>query len=415
MFSLFEGRLFGLVVLDPLRHKIADLVIEIDTLCRSQCITRFLGMSLLVESFSAKLPRKVSASLPQPPREEKTNGVKEPCSTSITRRLYARFFSFSFVMKTAWRSRLTWLRANGWNTLTSKNALWPRCQNPLAATSRRASSCLFPPFSSPPFKCSMLGSISTSLQISLSSVAKVLRKSSCLEWMNPPFMHDRAWSTEKDLPHSHNVGRYFGCHRYLIARASWNSRLLREKLSWVEGTADNQLDEPFSWAMSFARLSSSDMDWRMWSSFLFCITSFCPTISFFFFMYTALSSLYKRSWLVMFSMSCWQIIWESWCCSVANSFKIGIDIPPLLKGRERRCLSSSEQMCPPVIAGMKKLSSVASKIPRCSWRLGRTLMWYVNLWRKPEQNPLKAAWGSILATSQRFFNWELHSPARVLA
>ena len=101
MFSLFEGRLFGLVVLDPLRHKIADLVIEIDTLCRGQCITRFLGMSLLVESFSAKLPRKVSASLPQPPREEKTNGVKEPCSTSITRRLYARFFSFSFVMKTA--------------------------------------------------------------------------------------------------------------------------------------------------------------------------------------------------------------------------------------------------------------------------------------------------------------------------
>ena len=55
-------------------------------------------------------------------------------------------------------------------------------------------------------------------------------------------MHDIAWSTEKDLPHSHNVGRYFGCHRYLIARASWNSRLLREKLSWVEGTADNQLD-----------------------------------------------------------------------------------------------------------------------------------------------------------------------------
>ena len=74
MFSLFEGRLFSLVVLDPLRHKIADLVIEIDTLCLSQCITRFLGMSLLVEIFSAKLPRKVSASLPQPPREEKPRG-----------------------------------------------------------------------------------------------------------------------------------------------------------------------------------------------------------------------------------------------------------------------------------------------------------------------------------------------------
>ena len=72
MFAQFEGRLFGLVVLDPLRHKIADLVIEIDTLCLSQCITRFLGMSLLVEIFSAKLPRKVSASLPQPPREEET-------------------------------------------------------------------------------------------------------------------------------------------------------------------------------------------------------------------------------------------------------------------------------------------------------------------------------------------------------
>ena len=85
----------------------------------------------------------------------------------MTLLLYCLFFSFLFAVNTFWRFCFRWLGAKGLNTLTSKHALCPLCQNPLALTSRRASSPVlldlgrFSPVTG--VKC---GSIATSLQTS---------------------------------------------------------------------------------------------------------------------------------------------------------------------------------------------------------------------------------------------------------
>ena len=78
---------------------------------------------------------KCSVSLLTPPYADIINGVKEPCSISITRWLYLVFFWFSFTSNADWRLLFRWVLANGLNTLTSKNAIAPSCQKPLAAIS----------------------------------------------------------------------------------------------------------------------------------------------------------------------------------------------------------------------------------------------------------------------------------------
>ena len=79
-------------------------------------------------SFYASSVMNLSASLPVPPYGENTRGLKEPCSISITRWLYIRFFSFSLLLKAVSSFWFRWLFANGLNTLTSKNAFCPFCQ-----------------------------------------------------------------------------------------------------------------------------------------------------------------------------------------------------------------------------------------------------------------------------------------------
>ena len=123
-------------------------------------------------SFCASSVMNLSASLPVPPYGVNTRGLKEPCSISITRWLYIRFFSFSLLLKAVSSFWFRWLFANGLNTLTSKNAFCPFCQIPRALKSNRASSDeLAPLLSTSPVSVSRCGSTSTSWHTSLRRVA----------------------------------------------------------------------------------------------------------------------------------------------------------------------------------------------------------------------------------------------------
>ena len=81
------------------------------------------------DNFRASSVRNRSASLQFPPYGENRRELKEPCSTSIFRRLQCHFSSFSLLAKAF---------AKGLKTLTSKNARCPLCQKPSALISKRA-------------------------------------------------------------------------------------------------------------------------------------------------------------------------------------------------------------------------------------------------------------------------------------
>ena len=72
-----------------------------------------------------------------------TNGVNEPCSTSITRRLYCLFLSISCFRRIALIDASCWLLLSGFVILTSKKAFCPLHQKPRARMSRRALSSRF--------------------------------------------------------------------------------------------------------------------------------------------------------------------------------------------------------------------------------------------------------------------------------
>ena len=74
---------------------------------------------------------------------EKTNGVKKPFSTSLTRSPYCLFFASTCFCNRALMLVLRLLGALGWMILTSKNALCCRPQNLMVFISTRASSRLF--------------------------------------------------------------------------------------------------------------------------------------------------------------------------------------------------------------------------------------------------------------------------------
>ena len=108
-----------------------------------------------------------------------------------------------------------------WNLpFTSKNALWPLIQNPLAQMSGFASSpvrvVLFTNLASVKFKIG--GSIDTSLQTSLSLFAVKSRNELCLNVTNPPFLHEILCCTSNFEPHAQCVGKFgilFNCFRII--------------------------------------------------------------------------------------------------------------------------------------------------------------------------------------------------------
>ena len=86
-------------LLDPLKHITADLSRLKDSLDLNQWIMVLYVMFFRSASFCASSVMNLSASLPVPPYGVNTRGLKEPCSISITRWLYIRFFSFSLLLK----------------------------------------------------------------------------------------------------------------------------------------------------------------------------------------------------------------------------------------------------------------------------------------------------------------------------
>ncbi len=117
--------------------------------------------------------------------------------------------------------------ARGLNTRTSKKALsFREPQKPSAATSKRAPSELtveagrFCPDTG--FN---VGSVQTLEHTSEIKDAVISLTSLWRKEGKPPFAHDKACSTENDLPQAHSTGTFDGIQPYLKATASWKAAL----------------------------------------------------------------------------------------------------------------------------------------------------------------------------------------------
>ena len=106
-------------------------------------------------SVCASSVMNLSASLPVPPYGVNARGLKEPCSISITRWLYIRFFSFSLLLKAVsgsggfWRMGWTLLHQRmpsapfarnreRWNPIELHRTSWHCCLELLLSTSQGA-------------------------------------------------------------------------------------------------------------------------------------------------------------------------------------------------------------------------------------------------------------------------------------
>ena len=81
---------------EPRTHMIADLSSEKFSLHLSQYSVELYGLPCFSAKREASLLYTTVAMVPIPPAAVNTNGVKEPCSISLTRSSYALFFSDSF-------------------------------------------------------------------------------------------------------------------------------------------------------------------------------------------------------------------------------------------------------------------------------------------------------------------------------
>ena len=96
--------------------------------------------------FSANVLWNLEHSWLIAPEVVNISGVNVPCSTSITRRLYSRFFSISCFLRMLWIEDEIWLSDSAFVTRTSKNAFCPGLQKPLDLMSNLASSLMFADF-----------------------------------------------------------------------------------------------------------------------------------------------------------------------------------------------------------------------------------------------------------------------------
>ena len=93
----------------------------------------------------------------------------------------------------------------------------------------------------------------TSWQTSVMTLAVKSLSSLCLKVGRPPVGQHRAWSTVKDLPHTHLVGRCDGCRLYRRHKASLNAPLCKLKPCSLMCRAVSHVDAPFSLAKIVAR------------------------------------------------------------------------------------------------------------------------------------------------------------------
>ena len=178
--SATESELFR-VDRDPRKHSTSDLISDMLILTRTKYVASLTVTFRFSASFSASRLKKNEHSRLIPPKQENTNGVNDPWSTSNTRFAYLTFFSFSWISWTLVRGLERWHLANGLKTLISQNALCPRIQKPLAATSNRASFSIFVVLAlkTSPVISWRSGSSSTSRQTSLRNSAVIRLSSLC--------------------------------------------------------------------------------------------------------------------------------------------------------------------------------------------------------------------------------------------
>ena len=122
-------------VLESLTHVFTDLKISKESNFLIQVIEMWSGSTISSESFSARRLRKQLQSAHIPPLVPKNEGVKDPISTSSTVCWFFRFFSSCCSLKIV-DVAFPWLHSElTCVTLTSKNAVTPRDQNPCLQSS----------------------------------------------------------------------------------------------------------------------------------------------------------------------------------------------------------------------------------------------------------------------------------------
>ena len=114
------------------------------------------------------------------------------------------------------------------------------------------------------------GSMHTSWQTSVMTLAVKFLSSLCLMIGRPPVGQLRAWSVEKAFPQMHLLGRWVGCQLYRMHKASRNAPLWRANPWSSMGNAESHEEAPFSlpssiacwrWRSSCAFNSMAVLDW----------------------------------------------------------------------------------------------------------------------------------------------------------
>ena len=156
-----------------------------------------------------------------------------------------------------WQQGIDWSlkERRDWTRRHQKNALskGPPQKPSVAMSSRAPSSAIAVAWrrTSPAIGC-RVGSTVVLLQTSPNQPATVSLTSLCLAIGKPPLGQERACPTDIPAPQAQCVGRLAGVQPYLRARASRKAPLWRVRPYCSKGRADNQLEDPFSWANSMA-------------------------------------------------------------------------------------------------------------------------------------------------------------------
>ena len=134
---------FWKTVRDPRIHWSVDFNAKKEVFSLMNLVTSSYRSPVFSAIFSATNLWKIEHSGPITPFVVKISGVNVPCSTSMTLRLYWRFFSCSCFFNIVLSVVSLWLLQSELVIRTSKNAFWLSLQNPFALTSSRASGRMF--------------------------------------------------------------------------------------------------------------------------------------------------------------------------------------------------------------------------------------------------------------------------------
>ena len=201
-----------------------------------------------------------SASSPIPPCVEKTRGVVKCRFFHVQNSSIIGTFLLTFMLFICWSNRkfVVWWTFMVEHPYIEINFVHSVPQVPLADMSRRASfdviAVLWKKRS--PVRGAKCGSLTTSVQTSLSIPASKSRTWLWRRETKRPFLHDNAWLMEFVLPQAQFWGIFVKGFRYRSLNASWNSVLFKIKPKSTNGSEVNQLETPFSHRLERLRCRS---------------------------------------------------------------------------------------------------------------------------------------------------------------